>query len=108
MINGYDDLKSIAPAYFVVPDDNRTVVIEQSHRRESLRKHKGEGPLDYWARVTVRPDRDRVRITLSTEQGRYQEEKSYLTLDVAQVRELSEHLLKAAQNVEESNKELAT
>ena len=102
----FGNLQSIAPAYFVVPDDVRTVVISQSHRKEPI--GKGTGPKDYWARMTVQPDGDRVLINLGTKEGRYQEQQSYLTLTSAQAQLLSEHLLKAAKEVEEYTAEHAT
>ena len=88
------NLQQIAPAHFQVPDDERVVVIEQSHRRELK-----DGVKDYWIRVTVHPEGKQISIAVSAKEGR-KEALSYLTLTVEDVRKLNQHLLDAVKLAE--------
>jgi hypothetical protein len=104
---GRDDMKymnglqSIAPAHFLIPEDSRTVVIEQSHRRELT-----NGVKDYWIRVTVQPEGEDISIAVSAKEGR-PEALSYLTLTIEETRKLSRYLLEATQVAEEYLKDIS-
>jgi hypothetical protein len=97
------DIQSIAPAHFREGDGLETIVlIEQSHRQE-LR----DGIRDYWAELTIQRDTEQTTLVLDAKEGR-KEAVSYISLTVAQVRQLSEYLLKAAQDAEDYIKYAAT